>query len=633
MARVGEYERDRPRKRAGANAAPPDFVAPMLAKLAPRAPRSAEWLHEIKFDGYRLQARIDAGDVTLRSRRGLDWTDRFGAPIAEAFGRLKCTNALIDGEVVVENESGLSAFSMLVEALSRKSYESFVYWAFDLLFVDGEDLRDAPLADRKRALKALLGRKPPAPLRFSEDMSGDGEAYRRHACRLGFEGVVSKLSTSRYRSGRSGAWVKSKCVSAQEFVIAGYAPSTVSKDAVGALALGVYEKDGLRYVGRVGTGFTQAGARELARRLEPLETGKAPFAQKLSTREARAIVWVKPRLVAEIEFRAWTRDGILRQASFKGLREDKQAKEVVAEDGPLPKENAPSHGVRLTHADRVYWPDLGVTKRDLVDYYGSVWEWIEPHVIGRPLSLLRCMEGVGGQCFFQKQPWKGHDKAIHVHKNAGPGGEEVLAIADLDGLVALAQSGALEIHPWGCRLSDMERADMLTLDLDPGPGVSWRGLADAAREVRDRLSELRLGSFVKTTGGKGLHVVAPLKPAADWDAAKDFAHALAGAMAADSPDRFVSVMTKSRRDDRIFVDYLRNGRGATAVAAYSTRAREGAPVATPIAWEELRKDVHGSHFNLRNLPRRLSRLGADPWEGFFRRKQKLPTIKRAARRN
>jgi bifunctional non-homologous end joining protein LigD len=265
-----------------------------------------------------------------------------------------------------------------------------------------------------------------------------------------------------------------------------------------------------------------------------------------------------------------------------------------------------------------------MTKRDLTDYYAGIWKWIEPHVVGRPLALVRCMEGIGGQCFFQKQAWKGHHPAIEVHKNTGTGGEEVLAIADLDGLVALAQAGALEIHPWGARLADPDHPDMMTIDLDPAPDVHWRMLADAAREVRDRLAELKLESFVKTTGGKGLHVVAPLKPAADWDAVKDFAHALANAMAADAPERFVAVMTKARRTERIFVDYLRNGRGATAVAAYSTRAREGAPVATPLAWEELRSEARGARFNLKNIMRRMKRLGSDPWEGFFRTKQRLP---------
>jgi bifunctional non-homologous end joining protein LigD len=606
--------------------APPEFVAPMLAKLSARAPRGEDWVQEVKFDGYRLQARIDGGRVVLRTRKGLDWTERFGDPLVGALLKLKCRNALIDGEVVVEGEGGKSSFTLLVDALRDRRPERFAYWAFDLLFLNGEDLRETPLVSRKATLKKLFGARPPPPLRFSEHMTEDGEVFRRHVCKLGLEGAISKLAASRYRSDRTGAWVKSKCIGGQEFVIAGYALSTAAKNAIGALALGVYEKGELRYVGRVGTGFTQQSARDLLRKLEPFKVAKPPFRGKLTRLQAREMFWVKPRFVAEIEFRAWTGDGLLRQASFKGLREDKAAEQIVMEGEPMTK--AASHGVKLTHADRVYWPDTGITKRDLTDYYAGVWKWIGPHVVARPLALLRCMEGIGGQCFFQKQGWKGHHSAIEVHKNPGTGGEEVLAIADLDGLVALAQAGALEIHPWGAKLSDLNHPDMMTIDLDPAPDVPWRMLADAAREVRDRLADLKLESFVKTTGGKGLHVVVPLKPAADWDAVKDFAHALANAMAADAPDRFVSVMTKARRTERIFIDYLRNGRGATAVAAYSTRAREGAPVATPLTWEELRSDVRGARFNLKNTMRRMKRLGADPWEGFFGVKQRLPALKR-----
>lgn len=634
-----------PRKKS-ALPPPPAFVRPMLAVLRPTAPSGDRWLHEIKFDGYRMQARLVDGEARLLTRKGLDWTHRFGAAIADALAGLDCDNALIDGEIVVDDENGVSDFALLTEDLGEERTERFVYCVFDLLFLDGVDLRKLPLIERKAKLEALVGAAR-GPVKFSAHFAEDGERMRQEGCRLGLEGIISKLAHAPYTSDRGGAWVKSKCTMQQEFVIAGFTRSTALKGAIAALALGVQEKGGLRYVGRVGTGFSNKMAVDLAKKLQARAVRSSPFSRPLATAEARGVTWVKPDLVADVEFRAWTGDYILRHAAFKGLREDKPAAEVVAETGPMAKTAAKTsrgkstlekkavssaaYSVKLTHPDRLYWPDVGITKQMLADFYADVWPWIEPHVAKRPLALVRCMEGAESQCFFQKAGWKGMNAAIKSHVNKGSGGEEVLAIDSLDGLVALAQSGVLEIHPWGCRLDDMERPDMLTMDLDPDEDVPWKVLADAAREVRDRFADLELESFVKTTGGKGLHVVVPLTPKTGWDEVKDFAHALADAMAADALDRFVSVMTKSKREGKIFVDYLRNGRGATAVAAYSTRARSGAPVATPIAWTELKRDLRGAHFNVETLGARLKRIKADPWAGFFDVKQTLPNLRGAAK--
>ena len=410
----------------------------------------------------------------------------------------------------------------------------------------------------------------------------------RHVCRLGLEGIVSKLREAPYRSGRSKSWSKSKCASRQEFVIGGYVVSTTSRRAIGSLALGVYDKGALRYVGRVGTGFTAAMAEALFRRLEPLQVARAPFAEKLNADQARQLRPVKPELVAEVDFRAWTADGHLRHASFRGLREDKPAAAIVRETeaAPEPPELERST-VKLTHPDRLYWPEAGVTKEGLADYYSDAWPRMAPFIVGRALAVLRCPDGITGQMFFQKHIWKGAGAGIATLRDPREPGETLIGVSDLDGLLALAQGAALEIHPWGSTAEDWERPDILVMDLDPGDGVAWDQVIAAAREIRERLRLAGLCGFVKTSGGKGLHVAAPLRPQAEWPEVKAFAKAMADSMAADSPDLFVSTVTKARRGGKIFIDYLRNQRGATAIAPYSPRARPGAPVSMPLDWDEL----------------------------------------------
>lgn len=605
----------------------PDFTPPALATLAAKAPVGAKWIHEIKFDGYRLLARIEAGDVKLLTRTGLDWTDRFGAAIAEAFRALPATSAMIDGELVVEGGSGASDFSALQAALSEGRTDGFMFYAFDLLHLDGYDLTPAKLIDRKAALAALVG-DGVGLIRVSEHFEENGGLVLRHACRLSLEGVVSKERDAPYRSGRSRMWIKSKCSHRQEFVVSGYVPSSTSANAIGSLVLGAFEDGRLRHVGRVGTGFSSKVATDLHRRLDALATKRSPFADKLTADEARQVRYVKPELVAEVEFRAWTGDGHLRHASFRGLREDKPAAEVVreaTEDGALtPKVAAPI--VKLTHPDRVYWPDVGVTKQGLADYHAEVWPRIAPFLAGRPLSLLRCPGGVEETCFFQKHAWKGMNR--HILTSTDPkDGELLLAIDGLPGLLGLVQGGVLEIHPWGSTLADLERPDMIIMDLDPGEGVPWDDVVAAAVEVKARLEAEGLVAFVKTSGGKGLHVVAPLTPRADWAETKPFTKAIADAMAADAPGRFVATVSKAKRSGKILIDYLRNGRGATAVAPYSTRARPGAAVSAPLAWEELGPEIGPAYFTVENLPARLAALASDPWADFRKAAAPIPQAK------
>jgi bifunctional non-homologous end joining protein LigD len=606
----------------------PEFIPPMLATLVKATPGDDRWLHEIKFDGYRIQAHVQAGKVRLFTRSGRDWTERFGDRLVEALARLPARQAVLDGEVVVDVARRSSDFSALQADLAQGRTDRMLFYGFDLLHLDGRNLTSLPLVERKRLLTGLLD-KASDPLRLSEHLDDQGEIVLRHACRMGLEGIVSKLRDSPYRPGRGKSWVKSKCSARQEFVIGGFVTSTVSPRAVGSLVMGVFEGKTLRPVGRVGTGFSAKVAEELMSRLQAMETDQSPFDPPLQGIEKHGVRYVRPELVAEVDFRAWTGEGNLRHAAFKSLREDKAAHDVTGEGRPAPAEAgdpAPVRRVKLSHPERVYWPDEGITKADLADYYTGVWPWIAPHITGRPLALLRCPDGIGGQQFFQKHEWKGMNAAIlRVQDPADAKEAPSLAIATVDGLVALAQSAALEIHPWGSTLTDWEKPDRIVIDLDPGEGVEWENLVTAAQEVRDRLKAVGLAGFAKTSGGKGLHVVAPLKPKAEWPAVKTFCRDLAKAMASDDPARFVATITKSKRQGKILVDYLRNQRGATAVGAFSTRARSGAQVSAPLTWDELAAGARPADFTLRTMPERLRSLRRDPWDEFTEAARPLKT--------
>ena len=622
---------------AGARAfALPAFVAPCLATLSDKAPDSDIWVHEIKFDGYRIQARLERGKVKLLTRKGLDWTKKFPT-VATTIAKLPAKSAMIDGELVAEDSDGISSFSLLQQDLKTDRHDRMAFYAFDLLYLDGNDLRQSPLVSRKEALARLLRRQPPrGPLRVSESLTEPGSTLLRHACKMGLEGIVSKIADAPYRSGRGHDWIKTKCSDRQELVVAGVVPSTADAHAVGALVLGFYQRGKLHYAGRTGTGFTREVARSLFRKLKTVETAKAPFETiPAEERGVRKPVWVEPKMVIEVDFHGWTHGNRVRQASFQGVREDKAAKDVVREkaiavasrtesvkrSAPIKKNDVSVAGVRLTHPDRVYWEDVGITKRDLADFYVQVWKWMRPHLVGRPVALVRCPEGASGQCFFQKHARAGIPTE---HLRLVPEkGDKIISIDDLDGLIALAQGGVLEIHTRGTTIDDRERADRLVFDLDPGPGTGWKDVVAAARDVRERLQQIKLKSFLKTSGGKGLHVVLPIKPT-PWEEVKTFTKAVAEAMEADEPDRYVSTAAKAKRNKRIFVDYLRNSREATAVAPYSTRARAGAPVSVPIDWSELGSLKAANQYTVQNLMQRLSRQRTDPWAAIGRVKQSLP---------
>jgi bifunctional non-homologous end joining protein LigD len=620
----------------------PEFVPPSLATLSDTPPSGANWIHEIKLDGYRVEARLDHGKVRLFTRNRQDWTHRFKS-IADAVAKLPAETALLDGELVAQNEKGFSSFSLLQTELKEGRSDRLVYWVFDLLYLDGRDLTEEPLLARKAALERLVRPGNSAsPIRYCEHLEGNGAAILKRACDIELEGIVSKRSDAPYRSGRSDNFVKTKCHNEQEFVVVGFSPSSAMPRAIGALTVAFHEDGELRYAGRVGTGYTRATAHDLWKRLEALRTDKSPVEVPKDERR-KDVVWVKPQTVVEVEFRGITHDGLLRQASYKGPREDKPARAVVRETpmrvstarpamavSPMAKRtSAPARqggarsvkvaNVTLTHPGRVYWDDAGVTKQDLAEYYVSVWDWMAPHVVGRPLALVRGPEGIGGELFFQKHI-AANVKSSPLRHRVDAKEHDVIAVEKLDDLIELVQSGALEIHVRGSRLDALEACDRIVFDLDPGEGVAWKDIVAAARETRERLKAVKLESFAKLSGGKGIHVVLPIADA-DWDTAKNFSERIAVSMAKDSPQRYLAKMTQSLRKGRIFIDYFRNSREATSVAPYSTRSRPGAPVSAPLSWEHLGRSTSGNEFTLLNLKKRLR---VDAWRDIAKVRQRLP---------
>ena len=604
----------------------PAFLEPSLPQQTDKAPTGAKWVHEIKYDGYRTQARIDGPDVRLLTRQGLDWTARFPS-IAAALPKLGLSSALLDGEIVVEDSAGIPSFTLLQSDLSAGRSDRFRYVLFDLLYCEGFDLTKATLLDRKALLQRIAASLPAgSPIRFSEHLAQDGPTMFEHACRIGLEGIVSKRIDMPYRPGRGGHWLKTKGMLRQEFVILGYVPSTVAKSTVGALMVGYYDKGTLFYAGRVGTGYSGDQSRWLRDELDKIAAAKPKLGNALPAGAEKGVRWAAPRLVCEVEYRGWTADRLIRQSAFKGLREDRTPEEIVLEVAPekaKPERGRESLRDRLTHPERILWPEPGVTKEGLAEFYADIADWILPHISGRVLSLVRCPSGVAEKCFFAKHAWAGLSNAM---RRVDVGEKEKMLILDnLDGLIDLVQAGVLEIHPWGSSFAQLEQPDRLIFDLDPGEDVPWSAVIEAAFEVRSRLAALDLASFVKTSGGKGLHVVLPLEPKVGWDEAKTFTQSIAEAMAKAQPERYVAKMSKTARRGRIFVDYLRNGRGATAVAPYSTRALPLASVSTPLAWDELSEGVRADHFKIDNLRQRLDVLRDDPWPDFFTLRQRLPS--------
>jgi bifunctional non-homologous end joining protein LigD len=635
----------------------PENLRPQLATLASSIPQGERWLHEIKFDGYRILAFFKHQKVRLITRQGKDWTQRFQS-LANEFERLPLQNGILDGEIVALNEQGVSEFQRLQNRLKHGKDNALVCYLFDMPYCENFDLTATPLVERKELLRHLIVDEHPkndGPLRYSDHIQGQGDKILEHACRGAMEGIISKVADSGYQQARTRDWLKVKCIKRQEFVIGGFSKPSGTRVGFGALLLGYYRGKELIYCGRVGTGFTMDSLRQLKLELKKKVIVSTPFAEPPTGADRRNVTWAKPELVGEVEFTEWTHDGRLRHPSFQGLREDKSAKQVVREEiamkngsakkgskpiGGAPA-NSPSHnssssraashngsatvaGVTITHPDRIVFADEGLTKLDLARFYERIADWILPHVVGRPLTLVRCPEGPAGECFYQKHltgsmPKKVRGVAIKEKEKR----ENYVVIDDLSGLISLIQIGVLEFHPWPARADDVERPDRLVFDLDPGEGVAWRAVVDGAREVCDFLSRLGLESFLRTSGGKGLHVVVPLSRRNSWSQLKEFAKGVADAITAQAPDRYIATMSKAKRHGKVFIDYLRNQRGATAVASYSTRSRAGAPVATPLAWDELPSRIKADSFRVKNLPKRLESLEADPWHDFFSVKQSL----------
>jgi bifunctional non-homologous end joining protein LigD len=618
------------------------------------APIGDDWLHEMKIDGYRIEAAVAGDQVRLYTRKGLNWADKF-ASLVGPLRQLDCSSALLDGEMAVLDPHGRSDFGLLQNALSEGRGQ-IVYYIFDLLQLDGEDLRKKPLTERKERLKRLLKGADPR-LIYSDHVVGQGGAVFQEARRMKLEGIVSKKADAPYRSGRANSWLKVKSGDEQEFVIIGWRPSTKAGRPFSSILLGTRDNGKLRYAGRVGTGYTEARLDKLAAEFRK-HARKTPPVEGVPKAIVRHAHFVEPKLVAEIAFRGWTRDGLVRQGAFKGLRSDKPAAEIVKEM-PMPtrkvakaatnaatktkavaRKAAPRRkagstasggaeeigGVRVTHPDKVLFAAQDVTKRELIEHYQSVAKWMLPHIVERPISLVRCPQGSSGSCFYQKHASDGFPdefKAIRIREKHGT--DKYLYIEDERGLIASVQVGVLELHLWGCHIDDVELPDRLIFDFDPDVGLDFSHVKEAAKDMRKRLAALGLESFPMVTGGKGVHVIAPLKRGHSWDEHREFAEALARVMAEEEPDRFVANMSKAKRRGKIFVDYLRNQRGATAVCPFSTRARPGAHVAMPVSWEKLARLDNAHPVAVGEVVKFMGHR--DPWPGYFKLRQPLPKLK------
>jgi bifunctional non-homologous end joining protein LigD len=625
----------------------PKFISPQLASITKAPPVGKNWVHELKLDGYRIEARLDGkkSSVQLLTRTGLDWTHRMKA-LVQAVGELPVETALLDGEVVVLDADGTTSFANLQAAFQEQTKHTLTYFVFDLLHLNGHNLRELPLLERKKLLAEVMsGEDPEGNLRISEHLVGDAGEIFSNACKLGAEGIISKLGDGKYCPGRGGNWLKLKCNQEQEFVIGGFTLPSNDIHGVGALILGYYHDDKLIYAGRTGTGFTQKTHGMLRDKLDKLHRASSPF-EKLPVGVSRGVIWVKPELVAQVSFSTWTADNIVRQAAFKGLREDKPAQTVQRESADADGKQAPhkppakaavpaNRGanaagaddlpVRLSHPDKVLDETSGVTKRQLAEYYLAVSDVMLPFVADRPLTIVRCPDGSGKQCFYQKHKNKmlsGSFGSIDIVDKKSGKPEPYITLSTREALVELAQMGVLEVHPWGSCNAHLEQPDRLILDLDPDESLAWKTVAASALEVRKRLDALGLKSFVKTTGGKGLHVVAPILPEHHWPEVKQFAHNFVLAMERTAPSQFLTKMTKAARAGKIYLDYLRNERGSTAVAPYSPRARAGLPVALPLTWNELKSD-HPPRFRVSDLPQWRKRLSRDPWKEMLKLRQRL----------
>jgi bifunctional non-homologous end joining protein LigD len=609
-----------------------------LATLVDRAPDGDDWLHELKYDGYRLGCAKDSRGVRLESRRGNDWTHSF-PELAEAIEALPAHTLLIDGEVTALLPDGRTSFQALQNSFGRQPKPSLTFFAFDLLHLDGRDIAGKPLEERKRGLEALLARAPqPSLIKYAEHVIGNGSRVLEQACRLSAEGIVSKRRSAPYRSGRNRDWLKVKCVLRQEFVVGGFTDPEGSRTGVGSMLVGYYSPAReLTFAGKVGTGkgFGQKFWRELREALERLEQKSCPFVPRPAGWLGKHAHWVRPELVVEVVFTEWTEGGHIRHPSLVGFRRDKRAREVVRER-PHAIAGAPTHGVPISSPQRVLYPKLGLRKRDLIQFYAEIADWIVPHLRGRPLTLVRCEHGASKsdalrtECQFLRHtsgwhhwvPASVHREEIPEQKKRG----EYLVIQSAADLLAIINGDILELHVWNATIDQIERPDRLVFDLDPAPDVAWRDVLAAALFVRARLRDQGLQSFVKTTGGKGLHVAVPLRPVRGWDVCYAFAQRFARNLVRALPDTFTTTFGRNARRAKILVDYKRNHRAAVAVAAFSTRARSEATVSVPLAWDELSQEPGPDRWNVLNLPQHLQARGGDPWEEYWRCSQSLEHV-------
>jgi bifunctional non-homologous end joining protein LigD len=664
-------------------AAFPKPFTPQLATLVDDVPAGDEWIHELKYDGYRLVAMLKNGSVRLITRNGNDWTERFPT-VAAALEALPAASAVLDGELVVLTPKGTTSFQALQNVMSSGRGGELVFYAFDLPYLEGMDLRGAPLTARKQALRGLLSGG--GIVRFSDHIQGAGAEFYRQACGMGLEGIISKRADARYVHKRNNDWLKVKCLLRQEFVIGGYTEPRGSRSHFGALLLGVHDNTGkLVYAGKVGTGFDESRLRDVFARLKKLERDDSPFVNHgRRGRKPAGVHWIDPRLVCEIAFTEWTDEGILRHPVFQGLREDKDPKDVVREnpsglpagessaapsdatqaagraraaERAQPRDAAPAPrsrpvppstqrtsprrgagadaevlGVRITSPDKVIFPAQGVTKLELARYYEAVAKWMLPYVQDRPLTLVRCPDGVGGECFYQKHGDQ------HFHESIGraqipenDGELKVYTYVDNPaGLVGMVQMGVIEMHTSNARRDSFEKPDRFVIDLDPATDVPWARTVAAAFQVRDRLAELGLQSWVKTTGGKGLHIVVPLARRHGWDEVKDFTKAFSNDLSARNPGKYITKATIAARKGKIFIDYLRNGRGATAIAAFCIRAKPTGAISVPLRWDELSAELDPDAFTPEAVIRRVAKLKRDPWDGFYASKQSITKAMRTA---
>ncbi len=602
---------------------PPPFRELQKATLVDHVPTGSGWIHEMKYDGYRCLISIGGGDARVYTRSGLDWTDKF-PEIAEAARAIECETALLDGEIVKLDEEGSTSFSALQQAISEGG-RGLTAFAFDALEIDGEDLTPLPNIERKARLASLLGDGRPPHILYADHIVGQGEKLLEAMCAARQEGIISKKAEAPYRGTRTKCWLKVKCTLRQEFVIVGWTPSDAKARGFRSLLVAVHEGGKLRYAGKVGTGFSMQLIQELLQELQKIEVPKAPV--EVPRADARGAHWVKPKLVAEIAFAEFTSDGVIRHPSFIGLRGDKPAEEVIAER-PQQIKRGPPDNIKISNPERVIFPDSNVTKGELVEYFRAVGPLMIPWSANRPLSLVRCPQGRGKKCFFQKHNTGSFGPSVHQIEIEEKKGEieDYVYVKDLAGIIACVQMGTIEFHGWGSRVEDVERPDRLVFDIDPDEGLGFEVVRKAARDLKRYLADMGLQTFPMLTGGKGVHVIVPLTPQAEWPAVKDFAQRFCVALATAEPDRFTANLAKARRKGRMFLDYLRNQRGATAIMPYSTRARENAPVAAPITWDELDDMPSGARFTVRDADLLLERASSRTLRGWGEASQVLPNL-------